>query len=203
MALKSKIVNGETVWYTDSFGLDDNTTFASKNEIYNYFGAMGVQPGQIDPNFMGGSHGGQANIGGGKSSYDIGGYTFNASGTITGGPCGLEFCTDLTADQKGGIQFDLMQAMSGTAVKKAPKSKDTRKYHCKTPGGISYMCGPGDPNYTGPKKKTGQQWMSQMIGTFQDKTDPRTQKKLKKYYDSRAVRKIEKRSRPKPKRTRR
>ena len=200
MALKSKVVNGETVWYTTGFGLDENTTFGSKNELYNYFGAMGVQPGQVDPSFSGTGKSTLGSATGKGSGYSIGGYTFDASGVMTGGPCGIEFCPDISPDEKGGIQFELIQAMSGTAAKASEKrrkeSGDTRKYHCKMPDGIAYMCGPDDPNYTGPKKKTGQQWMGEMMGTYQDKTDVRTQRKYKKYYDSRATRKLTKRSRP-------
>lgn len=196
MALKSKVVNGKTVWYTTGFGLDENTTFDSKTKLYNYFGAMGVQPGQIDPSFGGGTHGGQANLGlDTKTSYKIGGYTFNAAGVITGGPCGIKFCDNLDADAKGGIQYDLLQAMAGTAVTKSVKPKQD-KFHCRNDYGIAYMCGPSDPRYTGPKKKTGQQWMSQVMGTYQDKTDTRVKRKQKLYYDSRTQRKMKKYSRP-------
>ena len=196
MALKSKVVNGKTVWYTTGFGLDESTTFDTKIKLYNYFGAMGVQPGQIDPSFGGGTHGGTANLGlDKKTSYTIGGYKFNASGVITDGPCGIEFCGDLDADAKGGIQYDLIQAMAGTAVKKSVKPKQD-KLHCRNAYGHAYMCGPDDPRYTGPKKKTGQQWMSQGMGMYEDKTDTRVKRRQKLFYDSRSARKAKKYSRP-------
>ena len=90
------------------------------------------------------------------------------------------------------------------SVQKA-RAADTRKYHCNTPGGIPYMCGPDDPNYTGPEKRKAPSWDSFYGGYAQPKVDPRTAKKqqkfmdsrsgksTKKFYDSRSARKAAKR----------
>ena len=200
MALKSKVVDGKTVWYSDSFGLDENTTFGSKNEIYNYFGSMGVQPGQVDPDFEGGSTGGIANLGTSNKTYALGDYTFNASGQIVAGPCGPTFCEDdlvpnaetgmSNADQMLG---GLIQDMSATAVK-APrkgKAKPVKETHqCKNAYGHSYMCGPTDPRHPNYKPKQ-QDWMS-MMGMAPEKMDPRTSRKHKIYSDSRRTKAMKK-----------
>lgn len=196
------MVDGKKVYYTDGFGLDENTTFGSKNELYNYFGGMGVQPGQIDPDFQGGTHGGTTNLGKSNKTFTVGEYKFSSSGVMIAGPCGSEFCSDVDPDMKQQVQWDLVQAMSGTAAtKSSERSKKAgtnveKTHQCKNAYGHSYMCGPTDPRH--PKYKPKQQdWSSMLYGA--QEIDSRTAKKQKVWYDSRSERKAKKYSRPRKK----
>ena len=144
---------------------------------------MGVQPGQIDPSFGGGTHGGVTNLGKSDKTYSIGDYKFNASGVIIGGPCGIELCAgDIESGAADQVQWDLIQAMSATAVA-AP-----RKIGGKMKAGAGYQD-------LGPKKKKSA-W-KQYFGDFQqEKVDSRTARKQKLFYDSRSERKAKRYSRP-------
>lgn len=110
-----------------------------------------------------------------------------------------------TWDSVGNIIEEKDKGLEATTGLKAKGPVDKRQYHCNTPGGIPYMCGPDDPNYTGPEKRKAPSWDSFYGGYAQPKVDPRTAKKqqkfmdsrsgksTKKFYDSRSARKAAKR----------
>ena len=91
----------------------------------------------------------------------------------------------------GGIPTD--KGLAATTGLKASGSGDTRKYHCKMPDGIDYMCGPDDPRYTGPEKRKAPGLDSYSYGGYgRPKVDARTAKKQKKFMDSRSTKGVAK-----------
>ena len=99
-----------------------------------------------------------------------------------------------TWDSVGNIIEDATTELTPEVKASLQKARaaDTRKYHCKMPDGMAYMCGPDDPRYTGPEKRKAPKWDSFFGGYAQEKVDTRTARKQQKFRDSRSGKKVKK-----------